>query len=412
MSKKRNRFGSKPAGPPPKKKKITTGARSQQQANKPAATTPAKKTTTAKPQQSQQNKPIIPFVKDERVLLVGEGDFSFAQSLLQHHTKHITSICATCYDSREELLEKYEQAEEYIDALMASKQKTEETKAAAGQEEDEIDDARSGDRYSDHESDLDSSDEPGQSREPAPIDCTVLYSIDATKLHTYKSLKRKKFTRIIFNFPHVGGKSTDVNRQVRYNQALLHDFFNATKSLLDTDGTVIVTLFDGVPYTLWNVRDLARSAGLLVRRSWAFRSDVYPGYQHARTLGNLREKERKEDKHDETKHDDQVEVDDDSDAENDKEGDDWSGLSDDAEASAAKGEQPADHSAPIRPGRWRGEDRPARTYEFGLAPPPKVPEPEPPELTGANAFEVFVKKKKKRSKGKLHDEEASSEEEK
>jgi len=346
------------------------------------------------------------------VLLVGEGDFSFAQSLLQHHTKHITSICATCYDSREELLEKYEQAEQYIDTLLASKRKTDGASIDTGEGNITVADEDSGDRYSDHDSDLDSSDEAGQSREPTPIDCTVLYSIDATKLHTYKSLKRKKFTRIIFNFPHVGGKSTDVNRQVRYNQALLHDFVNAAKGLLDKDGTVMVTLFDGEPYTLWNVRDLARSAGLLVRRSWAFRSDVYPGYQHARTLGNLREKERKEDRKDDSKHDDQDDVEDHSEAEDDEEGDDWSGLSDNADARAAEDADPADKVAPKRPGHWRGGDRPARTYEFGLAPPPKVPEPEPPELTGANAFEVFVKKKKKRSKGKLHDEEASSEEEK
>ena len=27
--------------------------------------------------------------------------------------------------------------------------------------------------------------------------------------------------KVVFNFPHVGGKSTDVNRQVRYNQGLV-----------------------------------------------------------------------------------------------------------------------------------------------------------------------------------------------
>ena len=42
-----------------------------------------------------------------------------------------------------------------------------------------------------------------------------------------------------------------------------------------------------MPYTLWNIRDLARHTGLRVARSFRFESEAYPGYQHARTIGNI-----------------------------------------------------------------------------------------------------------------------------
>ena len=47
----------------------------------------------------------------------------------------------------------------------------------------------------------------------------VLHGVDATKM-AQKEVKKVAggWERVVFNFPHVGGKSTDVNRQVRYNQ--------------------------------------------------------------------------------------------------------------------------------------------------------------------------------------------------
>ncbi|CAD0087094.1 unnamed protein product [Aureobasidium vineae] len=92
----------------------------------------------------------------------------------------------------------------------------------------------------------------------------VLHGVDATKLGQ-KEVKKQAggWERVLFNFPH------------------------AVAPLLAPHGTVIVTLFEGEPYTLWNIRDLARHSGLEVQRSFRFQADAYPGYAHARTLGNI-----------------------------------------------------------------------------------------------------------------------------
>ncbi|KAF2093901.1 hypothetical protein NA57DRAFT_68924 [Rhizodiscina lignyota] len=178
-----------------------------------------------------------PYGTNDRILLIGEGDFSFAKSLVSYH--RCKYVLATCFDHREDLMEKYPQASNHLSFL----------------------------------------DKHG---------ARVLYDIDATKL-THKAIAKPPGWDIIsFNFPHIGGKSTDVNRQVRANQSLLVSFFRASLSLLARDaGVVLVTLFEGEPYTLWNIRDLARHSGYRVERSWKFDANLFPGYKHARTLGNI-----------------------------------------------------------------------------------------------------------------------------
>ncbi|KAK4549893.1 hypothetical protein LTR36_005194 [Oleoguttula mirabilis] len=197
----------------------------------------AKPKTSAKP--AKKPEPTIPFQAEDRILLVGEGDFSFAKSLVEQHG--CCDVTATCFDSQPELLEKYNpQAEDIVRYL----------------------------------------EEEGQ---------TVLYGVDATKLDQNKQVRKAggQWDVIVFNFPHVGGKSKDVNRQVRFNQELLVSFFKNAIPLLASDGTIAVTLFEGEPYTLWNIRDLARHSGLEVQRSFKFLAEAYPGYSHARTLGNI-----------------------------------------------------------------------------------------------------------------------------
>ncbi|KAL2202260.1 hypothetical protein CC79DRAFT_1246560, partial [Sarocladium strictum] len=182
------------------------------------------------------------FTPHERILLIGEGDLSFATSLVQHHG--CTSVTATVLEkNKEELEEKYPHVSENIGIFMAK------------------DDAST-------------------------------YNIDATKPLPNNLLHAGPFSTIMFNFPHVGGLSTDVNRQVRHNQSLLVSFFtsilnpsSAKYPALAPKGSIVITLFEAEPYTLWNVKDLARHAGLAVERSFKFQAEAYPGYKHARTCG-------------------------------------------------------------------------------------------------------------------------------
>ncbi|KAL8843139.1 MAG: hypothetical protein Q9170_000269 [Blastenia crenularia] len=235
------------------------GKSKKQKANRPIHHPYSKKSTPGKPQgnnkppkphpTSTQNVPTIPFDPTDRILLLGEGDFSFTRSLFHRHG--CQSLVATCYDSAATLAEKYPQSTDYIRDLEDS------------------------------------------AREDESTELKILYGVDATKLGKAGStgggtvVRTGGFDRVVFNFPHVGGLTKDVNRQVRYNQELLVNFFKAAIPLLTDTGSIIVTIFEGEPYTLWNIRDLARHTGLKVGRSFKFQAEAYPGYEHARTLGNI-----------------------------------------------------------------------------------------------------------------------------
>jgi 25S rRNA (uracil2634-N3)-methyltransferase len=173
------------------------GKKKQKTSHTPTSTT-ASATTPAPVQASQ--KPRIPFGEYDHILLVGEGDFSFTRSLAIEHG--CANVTGTSYDAEEEVREKYptfESIQSELSGLVP----------------------------------------------PVPLH----HGIDATKLSSYKHLRCRRedeepdvdeeedrptgegWDTIAFMFPHTGGLSTDVNRQVRANQALLVNFF---KACLDT----------------------------------------------------------------------------------------------------------------------------------------------------------------------------------
>ncbi|ORY17582.1 hypothetical protein BCR34DRAFT_474598 [Clohesyomyces aquaticus] len=252
---------AKPTGV--QKKPQNAGPKKQAKSQMPPTAESMNKTKTKAPIQASQ-KPAVPFGEYDNILLVGEGDFSFARSLVVEHG--CANVIATSLDSEEDVLAKYPTTFPPTHSTLTSL------------------------------------------APPVPLH----HNIDATKLHTYKPLKAAApYDTIAFLFPHTGGLSRDVNRQVRANQALLVPFFESCvesekrrravrerkkqarrnawkdKEFLKTGGKVIVTLFEGDPYTLWNVRDLARHTGLRVLESFKFDWAAYPRYHHVRTLGEI-----------------------------------------------------------------------------------------------------------------------------
>ncbi|KAL1886376.1 hypothetical protein Plec18167_000306 [Paecilomyces lecythidis] len=332
---------------------------------------------TLKHQKGKQDVKItVPFGRKDRILLIGEGDFSFARSLALHY--RCRDVLATCYDSKETLFSKYPNVEKTIEDFLStfSGKRVDDSAGEKSSLEGSVEKSKDEDQQEkkEKEEDDDDDDDDEETGAPAKDDTNrrrgpkVLFSVDARKLGSavgggkmvragfprryrqraaWENAKRGIDTNsqhttggpwdvICFNFPHVGGLSTDVNRQVRANQELLVAFFKSCLPLLSTPmdegevdsdsefgseysddgvdeddefdrdrtpnvpgkldrwktkrttpGQIVVTLFEGEPYTLWNIRDLARHAGLQVITSFKFPWVAYPGYSHARTLGHI-----------------------------------------------------------------------------------------------------------------------------
>jgi len=238
----------------------------------------------AKPRRST-----MPFQATDKILLIGEGDFSFSVALLQHPPpplEHLVpaNITATSYDTEDECYIKYSGAQQYVRVLR---------------------------EHGAH----------------------VLFGVDATKLEKTSALKGRTFDRIVWNFPHAGKGITDQDRNILSNQVLILGFLRSAAKFLacgpvpqlqpsrkrkrsssddeDNDedidqtdqaagrarGTILITLRNVSPYTEWDVPKLAKNPPLprssidrpnpryILLRSFVFHRSDWKGYEHRMTKG-------------------------------------------------------------------------------------------------------------------------------
>ncbi|PLW46969.1 hypothetical protein PCANC_06543 [Puccinia coronata f. sp. avenae] len=137
-------------------------------------------------QHKSHTKPRLSMVnKNDQVLLVGEGNFSFTVSLLVEYSHPGDLITASTIDTKETVLKKYPDSEAILEFLEEKKVR-------------------------------------------------VLFELDGCKLNQDKRIKKLKiqFDKVIFNFPHVGGSEPDQDRKIRANQILILRFFRSVSTLL------------------------------------------------------------------------------------------------------------------------------------------------------------------------------------
>ncbi|MFS8023753.1 hypothetical protein Hanom_Chr16g01455241 [Helianthus anomalus] len=172
-----------------------------------------------------------------KILLVGEGDFSFSLCLARSFGS-ARNIVATTVDTHQELVKKYSNVAENVRELQ--------------------------DRGS-----------------------VVLYGVDATAMSNHFFITTQRFHRIVYNFPHVGFRFPEANGcQIKLNKQLVKGFLKNAKMLLKKEnGEIHVSHKVGEPYDSWNLDKKAEKIGLVLYERSPFFKKMYPGYAPKRAHG-------------------------------------------------------------------------------------------------------------------------------
>jgi 25S rRNA (uracil2634-N3)-methyltransferase len=162
------------------------------------------------------------------ILLVGEGNLSFAKSLLRLPTAQVTRMTATTYETEE--------------SLSAEAQKNATMLRHCG--------------------------------------AFVLHGIDATYLE--QNFKPNEFETIVFQFPNVG--SREAKHGHNPNHVMIRKFLRNATSCLTPSGKILISAVDSPHYQgTFRFDEAAEFAGYETPETFPFDPSMFPGYSHTNT---------------------------------------------------------------------------------------------------------------------------------
>ncbi|KAL7126482.1 hypothetical protein ABFS83_14G190800 [Erythranthe nasuta] len=164
-----------------------------------------------------------------RILVVGDGDFSFSACLAVAFVS-ASNMIATSLDSISFLNENYAKAAWNIEELTSR-------------------------------------------------GCVVMHGIDATKMANHPLIGHLKFDRVIFNFPFTGFfKNLSRESQLRRHRRLVNLFMKNAKEMISSGGEIHISHKTNGFHIEWNLESIASSHGLRLIEAVKFNHREYPGY--------------------------------------------------------------------------------------------------------------------------------------
>ncbi|KAE9588235.1 putative S-adenosyl-L-methionine-dependent methyltransferase [Lupinus albus] len=120
------------------------------------------------------------------------------------------------------------------------------------------------------------------------LGCTILHQMDVHTMSKHQFLPCNYFDVIVFNFPHAGFiYREDDSLQIELHKKLVRGFFSSAKDILWLSGVIHITHKTTSPYSEWKIKELASLEGLFFIGEEKFYPHRYPGYTNKRGNGRL-----------------------------------------------------------------------------------------------------------------------------